>query len=57
MTQQKPEAQNPLYLEGYLSTRARTEGSPTYGYPKNHVPPSTVDSLEFTTCFFAAAHR
>jgi hypothetical protein len=42
------------FVDGYLSQRAAREGSPKYGYPQNHVPPSTIDSLTLTTCFLAA---
>jgi hypothetical protein len=44
----------PLYLEGYLTGLFDSGEEPRYGYPKNHLPPTSEEDMEVVTGFLAA---
>jgi len=44
----------PLFIQGYFSSRMLAGELPTYGYPKNHVPDTTIPEIEVVTGFMAA---
>jgi hypothetical protein len=43
-----------LFIDGYFSQRLRAGDEPKYGYPANHVPETTLPSMEVVTGFLAA---
>lgn len=44
----------PLYLEGYLTKLFDSGEEPRYGYPKNHLPPTSDEEMEVVTGYLAA---
>lgn len=44
----------PLYLEGYLTKLFDCGEEPRYGYPKNHLPPTSDEEMEVVTGYLAA---
>lgn len=43
------------FVDGWLTTRFERGEIPNYGYPKNHLPDTTVESINVTTGFLAGA--
>ena len=43
------------YIDGYFSEQFALGNRPIYGYPKNHLPETILDSMEVVTGFMASA--
>jgi hypothetical protein len=43
------------FIDGYFSEQFALGIRPDYGYPKNHLPETILDSMEVVTGFMAAA--
>jgi len=54
LTSQTSQAQRCEFLTGYFAEQFAAGKRPDYGYPKNHLPETTLDKIEVTTGFMAA---
>lgn len=41
------------FIDGYFAQQFAAGERPDYGYPKNHLPPTTLPSMEVVTGFMA----
>ncbi|ALK08189.1 hypothetical protein BVIR_391 [Blastochloris viridis] len=44
-------------LRGYFAQQITAGKRPSYGYPENHLPKTTADSMDMETGFITAAHK
>jgi hypothetical protein len=51
----RQERESCRYLDGYFAQQFAAGARPDYGYPKNHLPETTLDSMEVVTGFMASA--
>jgi hypothetical protein len=54
LTSQRTEADACRFLNGYFTERFAMGDRPSYGYPKNHLPETTLEEIEVVTGFMAA---
>jgi hypothetical protein len=45
------------FIEGWFNQQFAAGERPDYGYPKNHLPDTTLDSMEVVTGFMAKPKR
>lgn len=51
------EAGRQIFIEGWFSEQFAAGKRPEYGYPKNHVPDTSIESMEITTGFMATRRQ
>lgn len=54
LTSQSADEQRCEFLNGYFTEQFAAGVKPGYGYPKNHLPETTLEKIEVVTGFMAA---